>query len=147
MSSLSQFYNALKPPIANGIQGRENISQTSRVYTLCSQYSSASTSSSTYSDVVNYSGSGFVQMVHCIASATGTSDLEIIIDGVTADSQTISANNGYTPVGSMSVDEISAGQYVALHAVGMVPFNTSLQIRHKSAAGTNTTYYAYIKTR
>lgn len=150
VSALSALNSpVLKPPIAGGITANTavNVGLLSTAHSLFDIQSTNSTTS--YIDVVNYTGSGVVEFCafQSYGGAAGqTSDLDIIIDGITVYSGTSATTgsadvNTRVPIGS--IDTYSIYTYAS---PGAVPFKTSLQIRHKRT-GTTTASIVVCKYR
>jgi hypothetical protein len=118
----------LDVPISNGI--------------VSTTYASNSTTS--YTDAINYTGSGVLQLAACVVSGSVWNDqatMDIIIDGVTVLTVT-------TQMGTGSVGQ-GVGYYITSPvAFSSVPFKSSLRIRHKGLTATSTSYvyYALVKT-
>lgn len=121
----------LSAPKASGLSANVSIIFDLGSTTCTALDNVASTTSTSFVDVLNYTGSGVLEFCAFMAQAYGSADvvtMEILIDGVTAFSGTqVAAGSAVTtkiPVGAIT------GSVVTLSAV---PFKTSLQIRHKTS--------------
>jgi len=107
---------------------------------------SGSTSSTSYVDIVNYSGQGVLEFCAVMANGTPTVSMQLIIDGVNVGSVSVSASSGnYSGkplVGLFAIE--SAGGAISL---SQIPFHSSLVIQAKvSTTGSSLVYYKYRKT-
>jgi hypothetical protein len=137
-----------QPPIASGIAAGTSFAYTGTIYEI--GYDSATNTTTSYTDAVNYSGSGVLQGLVCGQSAGGptTADCRVTIDGVTVFEGQVSNsdNNGKCLAGAVVQD--NAPTY-SLIACSHIPFKTSLRVEHKIGTGGATvkTRYKYYKTR
>lgn len=133
----------LATPIAGGLSSGSSAWGEDLSLVICGLLS-ASTNTSTYTDVVNYTGKGVLEFCAQQNSYTGavTHNLDILIDGAVVYSNALTGSANYQtscPVGIV-------GPSVA--GLGAVPFKTSLQIRHKMSASVSggKTFYKFRKT-
>lgn len=142
----------LDTPIANGIATPVSFSLTAYSYynaVMLGDWST--TTSTTFVDLANgtYTGKGVLKgaafMVVSDAGASRTGTFEIIIDGVTVLSFTISpppsTTQGAVAVGAFGSHPVIASAYVVL-ANDAIPFKTSIQIRYKISNAAGTAYAA-----
>lgn len=116
---------------------------------LCDSFHS--NSAATWSDAVNYTGSGVLEFVLWSSySGSGTCSIEIIIDGVTCLSYTSAYLSGTWEMRCA----VGAAQYyndgTTFHSFacpGYIPFRTSLQIRTKAISGSTPSINTITKFR
>jgi hypothetical protein len=150
MSKVSQFTGigpAGNTPISKSTATQFSGSVYSTSY-IDHSWSYTSTSSTSFVDVVNYTGSGVIDGLAAFCSvADGT--LELIMDGVTVDSSS-TLNGLIVQVGGIitGFDSGASNFTGSLISCEELVFKSSLQIRHKVTNGANTiaTYYRYRKT-
>lgn len=146
---------SLAPPslLCAGSTSSYDQMQTS-IYTLLtpdSPFTSANATSTSWTDVINYTGAGVIEML-CAkidAHATSAGAFEVIIDGVTVYTGSLApASVSFaisTPIGSLL--RYWDGTTISLVPVpGQgVPFRTSLQVRHRltTSGSTQTTRLRY----
>lgn len=121
-------------------------------------FANHNTTSTTYVDAVNVTGSGYLTgLFHvCPADTTlGTETLELIIDGVTVVTTAGNNTTASTPDNVKSIVGYCAPIYpgstawkLGIFPGGPVIFKTSLQIRHKTsdAGVASVAYYSYVRT-
>ena len=144
------------PPSARGIIKTITYLPSTSVLLNDSDVASGATTSTSFVDALNYTGSGYVSMVvNKNAGGAGTANtVEILIDGV---SITTSVGPGavgatwYGPlIGYWHPTYAGAAKSFNAPSSQVVVFATSLQIRHKlnSADGTagSTVLYQYVKS-
>lgn len=146
---------SLAPPIllCAGLTSGYDQMQTS-VYALlapASPFTSANATTTSWTDVINYTGAGVLEML-CAkidAHATSAGAFEVIIDGVTAYTGTLVPTAASfaisTPIGALlRYWDGTTTSMVPIPGQG-VPFRTSLQVRHRltAAGSTQTTRLRY----
>ena len=142
----------LDPPKTSGIATPVAFNLTGYNYfngDICGGFSY--TSNTTFVDLAagTYTGQGLLKgaafMVVSDAGASRTGTFEIIIDGVTVLSFTISpppsTTQGAVAVGDFGSHPVSASVYVVL-ANDAIPFKTSIQVRYKISNAAGTAYAA-----
>ena len=107
---------------------------------------SGSTSSTTYVDIVNYSGQGVLEFCALMANGTPTVSMKLIIDGVEVGAISASAsssNYSGKPLAGLFAIETAGGSI----SLSQIPFYSSLVIQAKvSTTGSSLVYYKYRKT-
>jgi hypothetical protein len=138
----------LDVPIASGIVGSDSRTLSGSLATMSAGLATSSTTGTSYSDAVNYTGEG----VLCFAAVQTTANsvaayMTITIDGVSMGEVTATAAQyKITPqVGALTIGASPADPTgIAFEAI---PFKTSLQIQKKAAStGTCDIFYKYRKT-
>ena len=116
-------------------------------------FRSADATTTSWTDVLNVSGKGVLEMVagRLQAHATSTGQIQIIIDGMTVwDSGTIpNASNSFSttvPVGAMRMFYSGAGISLSAMASEGIPYRTSCQVKHKLVAS-GSTLTTYVRAR
>ena len=105
---------------------------------------SFTTSSTTYADVLNYTGQGVLSFLAIAPDAAVAAYLKLVIDGVTVLTDFVTTNIQYScraAVGTISGD--TTNPIISLDAI---PFKTSLQIQAKIASSTAYVTVLYRKT-
>lgn len=137
----------LSPPIAGGISTSDENYLTGTILGGVS----ASTNSTSYVDVVNYTGAGVLEFCLGIMGGAGTTGSYIItIDGLDS-TFTITSTSGAYYTAECFVGAVASyiGDYVIRGiSLASIPFKESLRIQHKTSNGgyAATTNYRYRKT-
>ena len=135
------------PPITSGLVGSENPNIGSG-FIYMSGLDSATNSTTTWADAVNYTGAGVVEFAaEQMNGASGTAQIRITIDGLIVADQTTSAADKRV-VAPVGVAYQSAANYTAI-CLSAVPFTSSLRIEHRLATGSGSAIciYKYRKTQ
>ena len=112
---------------------------------------SASTTSTSYVDVVNYTGAGVLEFCLGMQIGVGTTGSFIIpIDGIDSSFTVVSGSGAYTTAECLvgAVTSNFSDYVIGGIALASIPFRTSLRIQHKTSSGSYsaTTNYRYRKT-
>ena len=131
-------------PITNGVVEGSAFMPDAALDTLVSGLTTASTSSTSFADAVNYTGPGVLLFAAVKKTAQNTT-MEVILDGVTAISVVANGSSGDTA--------IAVGMFCGPTATPIlipepIAFRTSLQIQHKtaSAVAPSVAIYRYRET-
>ena len=144
-------------PIASGLIRTSTYSLTANLVFGTSDKTHTNSTSS-YTDAINYTGSGFITLL-CHQSTTGTAPdyatMDLIIDGVTVVTSTSAALGGsavaVAPIVGVEMPYYDGAAKSSFIAGCPVVFKTSLQVRHKltsdgSGGASSIVRYQYVKT-
>ena len=137
----------LSPPITGGISASDENYLSGTIHGV----ESASTNSTSYVDVVNYTGAGVLEFCLGIVIGAGVTGSYIItIDGLDS-TFTITSTSGAYSMSECFVGAVAS--YISDYVIrgislASIPFKESLRIQHKTSNGsyTMTTNYRYRKT-
>lgn len=133
----------LKPPKASGVSARQftdaawpglDLSAYRLMFGSLPESVYDLSSTAAWTDIVNYSGSGVLELCAWTATSSGggTATVEIIADGVTVMAYTSASLTSYSEHGVAVGDLfISSDRTRSFGNVGAMPFYTTLQIRAK----------------
>lgn len=103
----------------------------------------AVTTSSTFVNVLSVTGAGVLELVAFYLSSSITYYVEIVIDGVTVYSGSITADateyRAKCPVGAITLAYNGSIKTFSIAALSAIPFKTSLLIRHRVSSTTANT--------
>jgi len=131
-------------PITNGVVEGSAFTPDAALDTLVSGLTTASTSSTSFADAVNYTGPGVLLFAAVKKTAQNTT-MEVILDGVTAISVVANGSSGDTAI---AVGMLCGPTATPILIPEPIAFRTSLQIRHKtaSAVAPSVAIYRYRET-
>ena len=131
-------------PITNGVVEGSAFTPGAALDTLVSGLTTASTSSTSFADAVNYTGPG-VLLFAAVKKTGQNTTMEVILDGVTAISVVANGSSGDTAI---AVGMLCGPTATPILIPEPIAFRTSLQIRHKtaSAVAPSVAIYRYRET-
>lgn len=137
VGTLADEFPSLKPPLA-GISGSGSVAIGS-IPPVCAGVTTSTTTSTTDVEVVSVTGSGVLELAAVITTANvaQSATLTVVIDGTTFTATTGAAQYNAVAIG---------GAIMAAGATfSILPFKTSLSIKHKVSAATQTSriYHKY----